>query len=131
VTTLPYIYDAGALVAFDHGDRRMWARHRLALEEGRDIHLPAIVVGQAWRDAGRQVPLAMALAGCRVDPVGLDASKAAGVLCGRAGTSDVVDATVVVMAAALRAIIWTSDLRDMTTLADKCGAMPVPIARAV
>jgi len=131
VTTLPYIYDAGAIVAFDRADRRMWARHRLALEEGREIHLPAIVVGQAWRDGSRQVSLARALAGCRVDPVGLDVSKAAGVLCGRAGKSDVVDATVVVMAAALRAIIWTSDLRDMKTLAAKCGASPVPVARAV
>jgi hypothetical protein len=39
------------------------------------------------------------------------------VLCGRSGTADVVDAIVVVMAAALRAIIWTSDPQDMKALA--------------
>jgi hypothetical protein len=129
--TLPYVYDAGALMALDSSDRRMWARHKLALEEGRDIHVPAVVVGQAWRDGRRQVQLARALAGCRADPVGLDTSKAAGVLCGRSGTADVVDAMVVVMAAALRAIIWTSDPRDITALAGQSGITPAPVVRGV
>jgi hypothetical protein len=129
--TLPYIYDAGALIALDNDDRRMWARHKLALEEGRDIHTPAVVVGQAWRDGRRQVQLARALAGCRADPVGLDTSKAAGVLCGRSRTADVVDAAVVVMAAALRAVIWTSDPGDVRALADQSGAKPAPVVRGV
>ena len=129
--TLPYVYDAGALIALDSSDRGMWARHKLALEEGGDIHVPAVVVGQVWRDGRRQVQLARALAGCRADPVGLDTSKAAGVLCGRSGTADVVDATVVVMAAALRAIIWTSDPRDITALASQSGIAPAPVVRGV
>ena len=128
---LPYVYDAGALIAFDNDDRRMWARHKLALDEGTDIHVPAIVVGQAWRHSTRQVQLARALAGCRTDPVGLDVSKAAGVLCGRSATADVVDATVVVMAAALRAIIWTSDTQDIGVLADQSGVKPAPVVRSV
>lgn len=129
--TLPYLYDAGALIALDNDDRRMWARHKLALDEGRDIHVPALVVGQAWRDGRRQVQLERALAGCRADAVGLDTSKAAGVLCGRSGTADVVDATVVVMAAALRAIIWTSDADDITSLAGQSGVKPAPVVRSV
>jgi len=129
--TLPYVYDAGALIALDSADRRMWARHKLALEEGTQIHVPAVVVGQAWRDGRRQVQLARALAGCRADAVGLDTSKAAGVLCGRSATTDVVDATVVVMAAALRAIIWTSDPHDMRALAARSGVKPAPVVRGV
>jgi hypothetical protein len=129
--TLPYIYDAGALIAFDQGDRPMWARHKLALEEGRDIHVPVVVVSQAWRDGRRQVQLARALAGCRADPVGLEASKAAGVLCGRSGTADVVDAMVVAMAAALRAIIWTSDPDDLGSLTRQSGTRPALVVRAV
>ena len=129
--TLPYVYDADALIAFDNNDRRMWARHKLALDEGRDIHVPAVVVGQAWRDGRRQVPLARALAGCRVDPVGLDVGKAAGALCGKAGTADVVDAALVVTAAALRAIIWTSDPQDIRALTDRSGAKPAPVVRGV
>jgi hypothetical protein len=126
-----YVYDAGVLIAADNNDRRTWARHKLALAEGRDIHVPAVVVGQAWRDGRRQVALSGMLAGCLVDPVGLETSKAAGVLCGKADNSDVVDATVVVMAAAIRGIIWTSDPRDLATLAALSGARPRPEVRAV
>lgn len=122
--THPYLYDAGALLAIDDNDRRMWARYQVALDDGRDIHVPSVVVGLAWRDARRQVRLGKFLASCHVDSVGLETSKAAGILCGRAGTSDVVGATVVVMAAAAGAIIWTSDPRDIRALATKSGARP-------
>lgn len=128
---LPFVYDAGALIALDNDERRMWARHKLALDEGRDIHVPAVVVGQAWRDGRRQVQLARALAGCHAHPVGLDTNKAAGVLCGRSRTADVVDATVVVMAAAMRAIIWTSDAEDIRALADHSNLKPGPVVRGL
>lgn len=127
----PYVYDAGALIALDNSDRGMWARHKLALDEGRDIHVPAVVVGQVWRDGRRQVRLGRVLAGCQVDSVGLDTSKAAGVLCGKAGSSDVVDATAVVMATALSAIVWTSDPKDIRDLASNSGARPALLIRAV
>jgi hypothetical protein len=41
---IPCLYDAGALIAIDNNDRRMWARHHLALDDGRDIRIPAVVV---------------------------------------------------------------------------------------
>jgi hypothetical protein len=122
--TVPHLYDAGALIALDNNDRRMWARYHLALQDGRDIHVPAVVVGQAWRDARRQVQLGRVLAGCCVNPVGVETAKAAGVLCGRAGSSDVVDAVVVTAAVALGAVIWTSDPGDIGDLAGQFGARP-------
>lgn len=128
---IPYLYDAGALIAVDNNDRRMWARHHLALEDGRDIHVPSVVVSQAWRDSRRQVRLGRFLAGCHVVPVNLETAKAAGVLCGRAGTADVVDATVVVMAASLGAIIWTSDPGDIRALIDAQDSKPAPVLRTV
>ncbi|MGA3563257.1 hypothetical protein [Melissospora conviva] len=128
---IPYLYDAGALIAVDNDDRRMWARHSLALEDGRDIYVPSVVVSQAWRDPRRQVRLGKFLAGCRVMPVGLETAKAAGVLCGRAGTGDIVDATVVILAASLGAIIWTSDPNDIRTLLDAQGVKPAPVLRTV
>ena len=127
----PHLYDAGALIAIDKNDRRMWARYQVALDDGRDIRVPAVVVGQAWRDSRRQVRLGKFLAGCHVDPVGLETAKAAGILCGRAGTSDVVDAAVVVMAAATGAVIWTSDSEDIKALADGSGLRPALVVRAV
>ena len=129
--TQPHLYDAGALIAIDKDDRRMWARYQVALDDGRDLRVPAVVVGQAWRNARRQVRLGQFLAACHVDQVGLETSKAAGVLCGRAGTSDVVDATVAVMAAATGAVIWTSDPEDIKALVDESGPRPAVVIRAV
>jgi hypothetical protein len=129
--TQPHLYDAGALIAIDKNDRRMWARYQVALDDGRDIRVPAVVVGQAWRDSRRQVRLGRFLVGCHTDPVGLETAKAAGILCGRAGTSDVADATVVVMAAATGAVIWTSDPGDIRALADESGTSPALVIRAV
>ena len=129
--TQPHLYDAGALIAIDKDDRRMWARYQVALDDGRDLRVPAVVVGQAWRNARRQVRLGQFLAACHVDQVGLESSKAAGVLCGRAGTSDVVDATVAVMAAATGAVIWTSDPEDIKALVDASGPRPAVVIRAV
>jgi predicted nucleic acid-binding protein len=129
--TQPHLYDAGALIAIDKNDRRMWARYQVALDDGRDIRVPAVVVGQAWRDSRRQVRLGKFLVSCHVDPVGLETARAAGILCGRAGTTDVVDATVVVMAAATGAVIWTSDPEDIKALADESGVTSALVIRAV
>ncbi|MGP3970030.1 type II toxin-antitoxin system VapC family toxin [Streptomyces sp. 6N223] len=114
----PYLYDPGALIAIDNNDRRMWARHHLALDEGRDIYIAAVVVSQAWRNAPRQVRLGKLLASCRSESVGFEVAKAAGVLCGKAKRADVVDATAVVMAAIHGAIVWTSDPDDIHALAE-------------
>lgn len=128
---IPYLYDAGVLIAIDNNDRRMWARHSLALDDGRDIHIPSVVVSQAWRDSRRQVRLGRFLTGCHVAPLGLETAKTAGILCGKADTSDIVDATVVTMAASLGAIIWTSDPDDIRTLIDAQDIKPAPVIRTV
>lgn len=122
-----YVYDAGALIAIDSDDRRMWLIHRTALAEGRDVVVPAIVVGQAWRDGRKQARLARFLRTCQVEPTDLETAKAAGVLCGQAGSSDVVDATVMATALTHHANIVTSDHKDMTELAKACGARPMPV----
>lgn len=71
------------------------------------------------------------LAGCTVHPVDIDLAKAAGILCGRTGTRDIVDATVVVVAATIRGIVWTSDPGDLKALADESGAKPGIVLRTV
>ncbi|MGH3343384.1 MAG: twitching motility protein PilT [Carbonactinosporaceae bacterium] len=129
--SVPYVYDAGALLAIDANDRRMWAIHHLALEEGRRLIVPAVVVGQAWRNGRRQVMLGRFLRTCEIEPTLLEGSKAAGVLCGKAGTNDVVDATVVVVAVAHRAIVFTSDPKDIARLAAESAARPRPVIRTV
>ncbi|WP_218002599.1 hypothetical protein [Nocardia brevicatena] len=80
---------------------------------------------------GRQVRLGRFLTGCQVEPVGLEVAEAAGILCGKAGTADMVDATVVVMAAGLGALIRTSDPNDIRKLIDALGSKPAPVVRTV
>jgi hypothetical protein len=122
-----YVYDAGALIAFDSNSRRLWSIHKAALNEGREIVIPAIVVGQVWRDGSKQAKLSRLLRACDIEPTGLETAKAAGVLCGQAGCSDVVDATVMVTALAHHAVIFTSDPEDMTKLAEASGIRPRPV----
>ena len=129
--SVPYLYDAGALIAIDSNDRRMWAIHHLAMEEGRRVIVPAVVVAQAWRDARRQVLLGRLIQGCEVAPVGLEVSKAAGVLCGTAGTRDVVDAIVAIMALAQGAIVFTSHPGDIRGLSIASGTRPGLVVRPV
>jgi len=129
--SIPYVYDAGVLVAIDNNDRRMWVIHHLAVEEGRRLLVPAVVVAQAWRDARRQVQLGRFLHSCEVVPVGLEVAKAAGVLCGKAGTHDVVDAAVVTVALAYGAIIFTSDPGDIAQLGSAAETKPGLVVRRV
>jgi hypothetical protein len=129
--TVPYVYDAGALLAIDSNDRRMWAIHHLALEEGRRLIVPAVVVGQAWRDGRRQVGLGRFLSTCEIESTLLEGAKAAGILCGKAKTSDVVDATVIVVALTYQAIVFTSDAGDMVKLAAESGTRPGLVIRTV
>lgn len=127
--SIPYVYDTGVLIAIDGNDRRMWAIHHLALEERRRVLVPAVAVGQAWRDPLRQVQLGRLLHSCEVVPIGLELAKAAGVLCGKAGTRDVVDALVVTIALAYGAIVFTSDPDDMAELSAAAGVKPGLVIR--
>lgn len=129
--SIPYVYDAGVLIAIDNDDRRVWAIHHLTIEERRRVLVPATVIGQAWRDARRQVRLGRFLHSCEVVPVGLELAKAAGTLCGKAGTSDVVDAIVVTIALAHGAIVFTSDPDDIAGLSAASDVKPGLVIRRI
>lgn len=74
-----------------------------------------MVLAQAWRGAPH-ANLSRLLRGCQVVPDTEDLGKAAGALCGRAGTSD-VDGLVVTTALRLDALVVTSDPDDLQHLA--------------
>ncbi len=108
-------YDAGALIAAERNDRRLWALHRRALERGIVPTVPAGVLAQGWR-GGPQAQMSRLLGGCRVEDFDEPRARSAGAACVAAGTSDVVDAAVVVGAAARRDLVITSDAADLTLL---------------
>ena len=110
--------DAGALIAFERGDARLRALFREAVRVGARLVSPAGVVGQVFRDSPRQVPLCALLNGptTTVSPLDRPLAEAVGMLCGRAGSSDVVDAQVVLVARRERAAVLTSDVEDLKRL---------------
>ena len=122
------ILDAGALVGVDRGNRAMIARLRAAQQHGLDLRSNAMVVAQVWRDRhGRQAGLAQMLRAVDVRAVSPDDGRRAGVLLGMTGTSDPVDATVVLLASAGDRIV-TSDPQDLAALAEAAANRAVIIA---
>ena len=111
-------FDAGALIATDRSDRRMTSLLARALATDTAICIPAGVVGQVWRDGARQARLARLLTDTAVEIVPLDdaVARAAGALCGKTSTSDVIDASVVLCARSRRSAIVTSDPDDLRRL---------------
>jgi hypothetical protein len=118
-----FTLDTGALIAADRGDRRFWRFQDEIDGEVDLVTVPTVVLTQVWRGP-RNANLVRALRGCDVEHLDPELARAAGVLCGQAGTSDAVDA-IVVASAARRAdhIITTDpdDLRALAAVADGIG----------
>ena len=128
---LPYVYDTGVLLAVERDDRRMLSIHRLAIDDLRQLVVPTVVVAQVWRDGRRQAKLARFLETCEIRGVGIEVAKAAGVICGKAGTRDAVDAIVATMALVLGATVFTSDPDDIKRLGAASGGRRGLVVRRV
>jgi hypothetical protein len=107
--------DSGALIAAEKEKDIVRAFLTRARERGARITVPAPVLAQVWRKNNAAV---------------LDApmAKRVGALLANARTKDIVDAMVVVVAAAGNDIVLTSDPDDITRLADAAKA-PLRIHR--
>jgi len=114
------VLDTGALIALDRNDRTVWAMLRNAADDSAQVSVPAGVIAQAWRDGSRQALLARALTDCDEVPLEGALARATGLLCGRAGTADIVDASVALVAAARSqtgpTALVTSDPTDLRHL---------------
>ena len=110
--------DAGALIAHERGSRIMSLRIEEAKALGWTIAVPAGVLAQVWRDGRRQARVARLLDSPTVNLEVLDdlSARLAGQLCGMTGTSDVIDASVVVCARRHGGRIVTSDAEDLRRL---------------
>ena len=115
------ILDAGALVAIERGDPLTLALVKRELVARRAPITHGGVIGQVWRSGtGRQARLAKFLPALDIVPLDRSLGQRAGLLLGRARTSDVVDAAVVVLAADGDTIL-TSDVHDLAALASAAG----------
>lgn len=79
--------------------------------------VPIGALAQAWR-GGRASPITALLEepGVRVEELTLDVGFAAGELCARSGTSDVIDASVALVARRYGGRVATSDAADLLRL---------------
>lgn len=109
------VYDTGALLAAERRHRRLWTLHEQSLASGVRPIVPVVVLAQAWRGE-RHANLSRLLRGCHVSPDTEDLGRAAGAICGRTGTSDVIDALVIVTALRLHTLVVTSDPDDLQHL---------------
>ena len=112
------VLDAGALIAVERGDRATAALIEVGRQDGRGIIVPAGVIAQTWRQGPRQVRVARLLNAneVSVEPLTDASARATGILCGAADTSDVVDASVVIVARRYKATVISSDRADLVHL---------------
>lgn len=127
LTASGLVLDAGALIALDRGDKRIIVLLHRALAEGRAFRVPAGVVGQAWRDGRVQVTLARFLRSHEVKIVPLDEqlARSCGELCRVANSSDIIDASVVLLAREQRDPIVTGDPSDLLRLDPSAHIIPL------
>ncbi len=116
------VYDAGALIAAERNSRWMWALHKAALADHVVPVVPAPALAQVWRGGATQASLGRLLRGCDIAGFPSEDAKSVGVILAKAGTSDVVDAHVLLIALRREAVIVTSDPNDIGHLNDAMGA---------
>ena len=114
------VFDTGALIALDQGDRAIGALLAVAAESGAEAITSSACVAQAWRDPTRQARLARALAGFLEQALDPTTARRCGALLDRAGTRDIVDAAVVLLVDDGDTIL-TSDAADIERLLDAGG----------
>lgn len=119
------ILDAGFLISVDRGERSARAFLRAALKGDTALRTTHPVVGQVWRQGARQSRLAGFLKTIAIHP--LNDGRAVGTLLARAGTSDVVDAHLILLALDFSEPVLTGDPDDLATLADAVPGVAVSI----
>jgi hypothetical protein len=112
------VLDAGGLIALDRSDRRVIVLLARSREIGARVTIPATALAQAVRRPERQARLARLVRQPTTDVVPLDRVDATNVgrLLATSGTSDIVDAHVVVCARRSQQQVVTSDPGDLRAL---------------
>lgn len=113
--TMGITFDAGGLIAYD---RRVLALIRMILDNDGRIVIPATALAQVVRTPAKQVLLWRLVQHEQTIVVPLDTLQAqkVGMLLAKRGTSDIVDAHVVVCAQSADHAVVSSDPSDLRRL---------------
>jgi hypothetical protein len=116
--TVGVTLDAGGLIALDRNDRRVVVLLARAVETNSRVTIPSSALAQAIRRPERQARLARLIRQPTSDVIPLDRVDTVNVgrLLAASGTSDVVDAHVVVCARRSRQRVVTSDPGNLSRL---------------
>jgi len=110
--------DTGALIALEHRRPRMAKIFAVARSNGLPITVPAVIVAQWWR--GQRGPIWKNLAeAVDVEPLSSTLARIAGQALALTNSSDIVDAVVVASAAQRGDIVYTSDIEDLSWIAER------------
>jgi predicted nucleic acid-binding protein len=114
------VFDSGALIALERGDRDVAAQLAAAATSGVEVMTSSTCVAQVWRDPARQARLARALAGFLECDLDAERARDCGVLLAHSKTRDIADAAVSLLVDDGDTIL-TSDPRDIERLLDATG----------
>jgi predicted nucleic acid-binding protein len=128
----PIVLDTGSLISAESRSRVVWTIYDESLTTGQELVVTTPVLAQVWRDGRRQAGISRFLKRCVIDAPSEHAAKRAGVLLGRTGTSDAVDALVVATAVERGAtMILTTDPGDLKALVEATGVRVPPLIQKV
>ncbi|MGQ0844435.1 MAG: PIN domain-containing protein [Sporichthyaceae bacterium] len=113
-----FTFDAGGLIAAERAERKVVVLIARATELALPLTVPGTALAQVMRDPARQVRLVRLLRTTTTRVVALDRADATAVgrLLADSGTSDIVDAHVVLCARRARQPVVTSDPDDLRTI---------------
>jgi hypothetical protein len=115
------VFDAGALIALDRGQRAIGALLAAAASESVEAVTSSACVAQVWRHPARQARLARALAGFLERPLDPSCARRCGLLLADTHTGDIADASLALQARDGDTLL-TSDPDDIGLLLDAIGA---------
>lgn len=115
------LLDTGALVAWERGDDDVASLLEVTRRAKRSVHVPTVVVAEAWRGGRRSARIAMLLNGSRIEPLVDPIARAAGEALGAVRGATTIDAIVAASARELGVPLVTSDAGDLEALADYFG----------
>jgi len=110
--------DAGALIALERDDRKILVLLARACETGAGVTVPATALAQVVRAPARQARLARLVRQPTTDvvPLGRVDATSVGRLLAASGTTDIVDAHVVICARRADQPVATADPDDLRAL---------------
>jgi hypothetical protein len=111
------VFDSGALIALERGDRAVAAALVAAVADGFEAVTSSACVAEVWRQPARQARLTRALAGFVEHGLDPGRARACGALIAAAGGSQIADAAICELAHEGDTLL-TSDPADIVRLLD-------------